>query len=311
MFRTLGRAVLYPLAAVSVAALVASCSDSGDKKTTEAPAASTPAPATPAPAAEAPATPAPSTTAEAPATPAPSMPAPATSAEAPATPATPAPATPAPAAPAETAEAPAAPAATPAPATPAATAVAAPKPAGTVSVLELMAPGALPEMALGKADAPVTIIEYASMTCPHCASFAVNTAPELKSRYVDTGKVRLIMREFPFDPRSIAGFMLARCSKESYFPMTDVLFKQQASWADPSVENAREVLFNLAKFAGFTQQSFEACLTDQKLMEQIEAVRKQGEKLGVTSTPTFFINGEKYPGALSIEQLSAIIEPKL
>ena len=86
-------------------------------------------------------------------------------------------------------------------------------------------------MSLGKADAPVTIVEYASMTCPHCAHFHETTLPELKTKYIDTGKVRLIFREFPFDPRAEAGFMLARCAKDNYFPMVEVLFKQQQSWA--------------------------------------------------------------------------------
>lgn len=265
---------MISLAAVSMATLMASCSDSGETKKAEAPAAST---------AEAPK---PTETAQAPAAAAPSA---------------------EPTKPVETAQTPAA---TPAaePAKPVAAADA-PKSEGTVSVTELMAAGALPEMSLGKADAPVTIVEYASMTCPHCADFAEKTTPQLISKYVDTGKVRLVFREFPFDPRAEAAFMLARCSKDNYFPMVEVLFKQQANWA--GVDNARDALFNLAKLAGFTQQSFEACLTDQALLENIRKVREQGEKLGVNSTPTFFINGEKYPGALSIEKISAIIDPKL
>lgn len=196
------------------------------------------------------------------------------------------------------------------PATPATPAVEAPKPQATVDAAKLAEPGALPEMVLGNADAPVTIVEYASMTCPHCASFHERTLPELKTKYVDTGKVRLIMREFPFDPRAEAGFMLARCSKDNYFPMVDVLFKQQNNWA--AVENAKDALLQLAKLAGFSQQTFEACLTDQKLLEDIRAVRTRGEKdFGVTSTPTFFVNGAKYPGAMSIAEFSAIIDPLL
>lgn len=195
-------------------------------------------------------------------------------------------------------------------AAPAKPAVDAPKPAGTVDMAKLLEPGALPEKSLGKEDAPVTIVEYASMTCPHCAHFHETTLPELKTKYIDAGKVRLILREFPFDPRAEAGFMLARCSNDNYFAMVDVLFKQQQGWA--TAENAKDALLQIAKLAGFSQESFEACLTDQKLLDEVRAVRERGAKdFGVDSTPTFFINGGRYPGALSIAELSAIIDPLL
>jgi protein-disulfide isomerase len=191
-----------------------------------------------------------------------------------------------------------------------ATSAAAPQPEGSVDVDKLMQPGPLPDMQLGKDDAPVTIVEYASMTCPHCAHFDITTLPELKKKYIDAGKARLILREFPFDPRAEAGFMLARCSKDKYFAMVDVLFHQQENWA--RANDAKTALLQLSKLAGFTQESFEACLTDQKLLDQIRAVKNRGEKdFGVDATPTFFINGKKYPGALSIEEMSAIIDPLL
>jgi protein-disulfide isomerase len=183
----------------------------------------------------------------------------------------------------------------------------APPSQGSVDVTELMQPGPLPEKSIGKDDAPVTIVEYASMTCPHCAQFHKTTLPELKTKYIDTGKVRLILREFPFDPRAEAGFMLARCSNDNYFAMVDVLFQQQENWARS--ENARAALLQLAKLAGFSQESFEACLTDQKLLNDVRAVKNRGEtEFGVESTPTFFINGQKYPGALTIAEASAIID---
>jgi protein-disulfide isomerase len=199
---------------------------------------------------------------------------------------------------------PADPAAPAEPATPAE----APKPEGTVDMAKLLEPGTLAEMSLGKADAKVTIVEYASMTCPHCAAFHKDTLPELKTKYIDTGKVRLVFREFPFDPRAEAGFMLARCSGDNYFPMVDVLFKQQMQWA--GVENAKDALLQISKLAGFTQEKFEACLTDQKLLDDVRAVRDRGDKdFGVKSTPTFFINGGRYPGAMSIAEFSAILDP--
>lgn len=186
----------------------------------------------------------------------------------------------------------------------------APQPAGKVDMAKLLEPGVLPEESLGKPDAKVTIVEYASMTCPHCAHFHATTLPELKAKYIDTGKVRLIFREFPFDPRAEAGFMLARCSGDNYFPMVDVLFKQQQQWA--TAQNGKEAMLQIAKLAGFTQEKFEACLTDQKLLEDVRAVRDRGAKeFGVDSTPTFFINGGRYPGAMSIAEFSAILDPLL
>jgi protein-disulfide isomerase len=205
---------------------------------------------------------------------------------------------------------PADPATPAAPADPAKPAAQAPKAAGTVDMAKLLEPGKLPDQVLGKPDAKVTIVEYASMTCPHCAHFHATTLPLLKTKYIDPGKVRLVFREFPFDPRAEAGFMLARCSGDNYFPMVDVLFKQQMQWA--GVENAKDALLQIAKLAGFTQEKFEACLTDQKLLEDVRSVRDRGDKeFGVDSTPTFFINGGRYPGAMSIEEISAIIDPLL
>ncbi|ANT50579.1 DsbA family protein [Mesorhizobium amorphae] len=203
---------------------------------------------------------------------------------------------------------PAAPATPATPATPAAVKV--PEAQGTVDMAELLKPGALPDKQLGKDDAKVTIVEYASMTCPHCAHFNETTFPELKTKYIDTGKARYILREFPFDPSAEAGFMLARCAKDNYFPMVDVLFKQQANWV--GVNNTKDALLQISKLAGFTQESFEACLTDQKLLDDVRAVQKRGaDEFKVDSTPTFFINGKTYKGAMSIEEMSAILDPLL
>ncbi|AZO42319.1 MULTISPECIES: DsbA family protein [Mesorhizobium] len=203
---------------------------------------------------------------------------------------------------------PADPAAPAKPATPAA--ATAPEAQGTVDMVELMKPGALPDKQLGKDDAKVTIVEYASMTCPHCAHFAETTFPDLKTKYIDTGKARYILREFPFDPSAEAGFMLARCAKDNYFPMVDVLFRQQANWV--GVQNTKDALLQISKLAGFTQESFEACLTDQKLLDDVRSVQKRGaNEFKVDSTPTFFINGKTYKGAMSIEEMSAIIDPLL
>jgi protein-disulfide isomerase len=185
--------------------------------------------------------------------------------------------------------------------------------AQSVTAAELMQPNPLGEMSLGPANAPVTIIEYASMTCPHCAHFAATTWPVLKRDYIDKGKVRFIFREFPLDPLAAAGFMLARCSakddSEKYFVMIDTLFHQQKTWV---VQKPLPPLLAIAKQAGLSEQQFNDCLANQKLIDGLEALRQRAsEKLGVSSTPTFFINGDKRSGDLSIDDLTKAMEPYL
>ena len=176
---------------------------------------------------------------------------------------------------------------------------------------DLAAAGPLGEMALGPADAKVTIIEYASLTCSHCARFHKETFPELKKRYIDTGKVRFILREFPLDPLATAGFMLARCDGEAkYYPITDLLFEQQRTWA--FTDKPLDALQATMRQAGFSKEKFEACLKDQKVYDGVNATRKRGEeKFKVDSTPTFFINGQKHAGALSIDDIEKIVKPIL
>jgi protein-disulfide isomerase len=174
-----------------------------------------------------------------------------------------------------------------------------------------MQPGPLGEKSMGQPNAPVTIIEYASMTCTHCANFHVTTYPTLKSKYIDTGKVRYILREFPLDPLAAGAFMLARCAgDDKYFTVVETLFKQQKTWA--FAQNPVPPLFALAKQFGFTEQSFEKCLSDQKLLDGIEETRRRGaEKFTVNSTPTFFINGKIFRGDLTVAQIEREIAPYL
>jgi protein-disulfide isomerase len=173
-----------------------------------------------------------------------------------------------------------------------------------------MKAGPLGEMALGDPKAPVTVIEYASMTCPHCATFHNTTYPELKKRYIDTGKVRFIFREFPLDQLAAAGFMLARCAgPDKYFPMIETLFAQQQTWV---VQRPLQPLLTIARQAGFTEQTFNACLANQQMLDGIESIRQRAIKqFKVQSTPTFFINGTSYPGALSIDDMAKVIDPYL
>lgn len=182
--------------------------------------------------------------------------------------------------------------------------------AQSLSLADLAVAGPLGDIAVGREDAPVTIIEYASMTCSHCATFHTTTYPALKAKYIDTGKVRFILREFPLDPLAAGAFMLARCAgKDKYHAMIDALFHKQKEWV---VQKPIEPLMAIAKQAGFTEESFNSCLQDQKLLEGIESVRtRASEKLGVNSTPTFFINGKIHRGALTIEELDKQIAPHL
>jgi protein-disulfide isomerase len=176
---------------------------------------------------------------------------------------------------------------------------------------DLMEAGPMGDVFLGDENAPVTIIEYASMTCPHCASFHETILPSLKENYIDKGKVKMIFREFPLDPRAYAASMLARCAdNDFFFPMIDVLFKQQSVWA--RAEDPRPPLLQIAKLAGFTQESFEECLKNQELLDNVNSTRKKAaEVYGVSGTPSFFINGEKYSGAISVEGLSEAIDAQL
>lgn len=171
---------------------------------------------------------------------------------------------------------------------------------------DLMEPGPLGERVVGDANAPVTIIEYASMTCPHCRAFHKDAYPTIKERYLDTGKAKLFFRGFPFDPSAAAATMLAECSGDKYFNMIDILYDKQATWARGNVV---EELFKISKLAGFTQESFNACLKNQELLDNVLSIQKKAaEVYGVNSTPTFFINGTKYPGNMSADAMGDIID---
>jgi len=184
-------------------------------------------------------------------------------------------------------------------------------PAGAeVSMADLLVPGPLGDQIQGQADAPVTIVEYASMTCPHCSHFHETTYPEMKKKYIDTGKVRFIFREFPLDPLAAAAAMLARCAgKDKFFPLVDAFFAQQKDWV---VQKPLQPMFAIAKQAGFTQQSFDECLANQQLLTNLEEQRTRAtQKFNVNSTPTFFINGKTVRGALTPEELDKQVAPYL
>lgn len=182
---------------------------------------------------------------------------------------------------------------------------------GTYDVAELMKPGALADMALGKADAPVTVVEYSSMTCGHCANFHKSVFPYLKEKYIDTGKVYFVHREFPLDPLAAAASMLVRCSpQDKYFDMLSLFFEQQTTWV--RTDNPVDALSKLTRQVGFTQESFKACLTNQKLLDDISAMRERAaDKFRVDGTPAFFVNGRAQKGLSTKEELDKALAPFL
>jgi protein-disulfide isomerase len=180
------------------------------------------------------------------------------------------------------------------------------KPAETAP---LNGPQALPDIVEGKAEAPETIVEYASMTCSHCAAFHKEVWPALKEKYVEAGKAKFVLREFPLDPLAVAAFMLARCAgPDKRDEVVDRLFDRQADWAfadDPLPRLKAEV-----EAAGVPQAQVDACLKNQKLLDQVKAVRAvAAQKLGVDSTPTFFVAGKRLAGEQSLDSFDRILAP--
>ena len=165
-------------------------------------------------------------------------------------------------------------------------------------------PVSLPDMALGPAKAPVAITEYASMSCPHCAAFDENVFPMLRSKYIDTGKVRFVFREFPLDVRAAAASMLARCiandDAEKFFGAIDTVFKQQ----EQLIAQPKDTLIRIGKQAGLDDQAIERCESDQAQLDKLSADQKFAvDVLKVDATPTFFINGEQVKGNMSFEDI--------
>ena len=197
---------------------------------------------------------------------------------------------------------------TPAATPPAATMAADPAPAPAPEVTsDLMVPGPLGDMALGDPKAPVAVIEYASMTCSHCQRFHADVYKPFKEKYIDTGKVYFIFRDFPLDPLASAAIVVAHCApKERFFPLVDLMFDHQDQWA--FVQDPATALFNLVKQAGFTQESFNACLTNQPLLDGVNSVHdRAAQEFGVNSTPTFFVNGQKLTGEQTLDSLDKIL----
>ncbi|MEM1287951.1 MAG: DsbA family protein [Pseudomonadota bacterium] len=183
---------------------------------------------------------------------------------------------------------------------------------GSVDLAALLTPtDGLPDVTMGEPDAPVVIVDYSSMTCPHCRSFHTNALPSIKANYIESGQAFYVFREFPLDARARAASMLARCADETLFhDLLEILFERQREWAQ--AQNPAEALFGIVAQAGYTQETFNACLTNQELEQAIVAGAERGsQEFSVSSTPTIFINGARFPGARSAEEYAEIIDPLL
>lgn len=179
------------------------------------------------------------------------------------------------------------------------------------TVEQVMQPAsALPEMALGRADAPVTFIKYASMTCPYCRQFQMEVFPELKRQYIDTGKVRFILREFPIGFQSGTATVALRCVPEGrYFDLYDKLMRHQGQWVSQDVRV--EPILKVAQPSGLTAPQFEACRQNQSLIKDLNAIKERGRTLGIVGTPNFFVNGKLIKSALTLRDVKAVIDPLL
>ena len=170
-----------------------------------------------------------------------------------------------------------------------------------------MAPSPLPEMSWGKADAPVTIVQYASMTCPHCRNFHKVTYPELKRRFIDTGKVRYILREFPIGKTSGNATIALRCAPpDKYLELYGKFMEQQPQWV--SLEVRPDAIFAVARQVGMTRAQFDACLQNQGMIENLKWVKDRGRKLGIVGTPNFFIGDKLIKKELTIAEIADYVE---
>jgi protein-disulfide isomerase len=183
-----------------------------------------------------------------------------------------------------------------------------PEPDRTVDMATVLKPGTLPELSIGDA-AGVPVVEYGSLTCPHCATFSREVLPELKKDYLDTGKVRYIFREFSRNPLDVAAFVLARCvGDDKAFAAIELLFSQQEKWA--FVDKPLEPLIAAMRPTGLTHDQAMACLKDQSKVDAVAAVGKRAtEEIKMNGTPTFVIDGKVYGGELSMDQMKAILDP--
>lgn len=176
----------------------------------------------------------------------------------------------------------------------------------------IMNPAGLPDRPLGGVGAPVTLIEYLSPTCPHCANFNATVYPQIKAEFIDTGRITFISRPFMRNVLDAVVFLLAEAagSGEAYYQIIETYLSTQNQWA--AAQNPRDAIFTIAQQFGFTQERFEEVLTDQEMFAALESLRDQAlNDFGLTGTPAFYINGQRFTGNYTYEELSAAINSRL
>jgi protein-disulfide isomerase len=179
------------------------------------------------------------------------------------------------------------------------------------TVADIMAPGEMPEMALGRPDAPVTIVQYASLSCPYCRRFQIETLPELKAAYIDTGKVRYVLRaEFPIGKQSGLATIALRCApQDKYFVLYDKLMREQATWVSQEVRP--DAIFKVAAQVGMTRAQFDSCRENRAMIGKLNTIKERGRRLGVIGTPNFFIDGKLVKTAVGMAEIREMVDPIL
>ena len=179
------------------------------------------------------------------------------------------------------------------------------------SIAEIMQAGPLPEMSLGRKDAPVTIVQYASMTCPYCRQFQIETLPLLKREYIDTGKVRYVLRaEFPIGKQSGLATIALRCAPpDKYFVLYDKLMRQQATWVSQEVRP--DPIFKVASQVGMTRTQFDSCRENRGMIDALNGIMERGRTLGIIGTPNFFVDGKLVKSVIGIKDIREMVDPIL
>jgi protein-disulfide isomerase len=174
---------------------------------------------------------------------------------------------------------------------------------------QVLEPGPLGDREYGNPSAPVTIVEYASLTCPHCRNYHANVFPKVKRQYIDTGKVRYIIREFPIGKTAGTAAIVTRCvPKSQYLSMVETFLSRQPEWVSQEVRP--DAIYSVAKSSGMSRAAFDKCLSNQTIIDGLTEVKQRGRKYGVIGTPTFFINGQKLQGEVTFEEVKALIRPQ-